>query len=190
MTYGGFILFPIEWTSLIWECDGNVWTCVSSIMSSVGNFLILFNISVLTLNYKNKANDVCNLTHMCLKAGPSSLKNSLHKLHFLHRYSCNHVWVYHLFLILFSDILTKFYHQEQLVAHVSLNGLGAFVGVSLEGNAVATRLDTNLQFYGDPYLTTTDILLGTVERPKAAEPLYAALDGLYAKLRCFPKLRS
>lgn len=67
---------------------------------------------------------------------------------------------------------------------------GAFVGVSLEGNIVATRLDTNLQFYGDPYLTTTDILLGTVDRPKAAEPLYAALDGLYAKLRCYPKLRS
>ncbi|KAK1365100.1 Zinc finger, FYVE-type, endofin [Heracleum sosnowskyi] len=67
---------------------------------------------------------------------------------------------------------------------------GAFVGVSLEGNIVATRLDANLQFYGDPYLTTTDILLGTVDRPKAAEPLYAALDGLYAKLRCYPKLRS
>ncbi|CAI9755909.1 unnamed protein product [Fraxinus pennsylvanica] len=39
------------------------------------------------------------------------------------------------------------------------------------GNIVATRIDTNLQFYGDPYLTTADILLGTVDRPKAAEPL-------------------
>lgn len=58
---------------------------------------------------------------------------------------------------------------------------GAFVGVSLEGNVVATRMDTNLQFYGDPYLTTGDILLGTVDRPKAAEPLYAALQDLYAK---------
>ncbi|KAK0579065.1 hypothetical protein LWI29_020304 [Acer saccharum] len=28
-------------------------------------------------------------------------------------------------------------------------------------------MDTNLRFYGDPYLTTIDILLGTVERPKA-----------------------
>ncbi|KAK1556765.1 hypothetical protein Q3G72_011750 [Acer saccharum] len=45
---------------------------------------------------------------------------------------------------------------------------GAFVGVSLEGNMVATRMDTNLRFYGDPYLTTTDILLGPVERPRAA----------------------
>ncbi|KAJ4708713.1 Zinc finger, FYVE-type [Melia azedarach] len=67
---------------------------------------------------------------------------------------------------------------------------GAFVGVSLEGNIVATRMDTNLRFYGDPYLTTTDILLGTVDRPKAAEPLYASLDNLYsnlsqAKLNCY-----
>ncbi|XP_057506971.1 uncharacterized protein LOC130790097 [Actinidia eriantha] len=61
---------------------------------------------------------------------------------------------------------------------------GAFVGVSLEGNIVATRMDTNLHFYGDPYLTTSDILLGTVDRPKAAEPLYAALRDLYSKLRC------
>lgn len=61
---------------------------------------------------------------------------------------------------------------------------GAFVGISLEGNFVATRMDTNLSFYGDPYLTTADILLGTVDRPKAAEPLYAALIDLYSELRC------
>ncbi|KAK2635106.1 hypothetical protein Ddye_029898 [Dipteronia dyeriana] len=60
---------------------------------------------------------------------------------------------------------------------------GAFVGVSLEGNIVATRMDTNLRFYGDPYLTTTDILLGTVERPKAGEPLYASLENLYFSLQ-------
>ncbi|CAD5191432.1 unnamed protein product [Musa acuminata subsp. malaccensis] len=59
---------------------------------------------------------------------------------------------------------------------------GAFVGVSLEGNYVATRTDTNLCFYGDPYLTTSDILFGTVGRPQAAEPLYLALDELYSKL--------
>ncbi|GLT85660.1 hypothetical protein SLE2022_038440 [Rubroshorea leprosula] len=61
---------------------------------------------------------------------------------------------------------------------------GAFVGVSLEGNVVVSRMDTNLQFYGDPYLSTADILLGTVDRPKAAEPLYAALEDLYHSLRC------
>ncbi|KAF7837594.1 SH3 domain-containing protein [Senna tora] len=60
---------------------------------------------------------------------------------------------------------------------------GAFVGVSLEGNIVATRMDANLRFYGDPYLTTSDILLGMVARPKAAEPLYTSLQDLYSSLR-------
>ncbi|XP_062148807.1 uncharacterized protein LOC133857560 isoform X1 [Alnus glutinosa] len=60
---------------------------------------------------------------------------------------------------------------------------GAFVGVSLEGNVVATRMDTNLRFYGDPYLTTSDILLGMVDRPKAAEPLYTALEDLFSSVR-------
>lgn len=59
---------------------------------------------------------------------------------------------------------------------------GAFVGISLEGNVVSTRIDTNLRFYGDPYLTAADILLGTVDRPKAAGPLYTALDDLYTKI--------
>ncbi|RZS07148.1 hypothetical protein BHM03_00037941 [Ensete ventricosum] len=61
---------------------------------------------------------------------------------------------------------------------------GAFVGVSLEGNLVVTRQAANTRFYGDPYLTTTDILVGTVERPKAALPLYAALDDLCSTLQC------
>ncbi|XP_031499831.1 uncharacterized protein LOC116264052 [Nymphaea colorata] len=59
---------------------------------------------------------------------------------------------------------------------------GAFVGISLEGNIVVTRMDTNLEFYGDPYLTTTDILLGTVDQPKAAEPLYCALNNIYSRV--------
>ncbi|OAY76415.1 SH3 domain-containing protein [Ananas comosus] len=61
---------------------------------------------------------------------------------------------------------------------------GAFVGVSLEGNVVATRTETNLSFYGDPYLTTHDILFGQVERPRAAAPLYTALHELYSKMGC------
>ncbi|GMH16591.1 hypothetical protein Nepgr_018432 [Nepenthes gracilis] len=63
---------------------------------------------------------------------------------------------------------------------------GAFLGVSLEGNIVATRMDTNLRFYGDPYLTTADILIGSVDRPTAAEPLYAALGDLYSNLQYYP----
>ena len=39
-----------------------------------------------------------------------------------------------------------------------------------------------LRFYGDSYLTTLDILLGMVSRPKAAEPLYAALEDLFSNL--------
>ena len=57
------------------------------------------------------------------------------------------------------------------------------MGVSLEENVVATRMDTNLRFCGDPYLTTSDILLGMVSRPKAAEPLYATLEDLFSSLR-------
>lgn len=58
------------------------------------------------------------------------------------------------------------------------------MGVSLEGNIVTTRMDANLRFYGDPYITTHDILLGNVEAPRAGEPLYAALDELQAKISC------
>lgn len=76
----------------------------------------------------------------------------------------------------------KFEHTTaSLICCYYVCGLGAFMGVSLEGNIVATRLDTNLHFYGDPYLTTADILLGSVDRPKAAEPLYSALEDVYSK---------
>lgn len=56
---------------------------------------------------------------------------------------------------------------------------GAFVGLSLEGNIVALRSKTNTQFYGDPYLTPNNILLGSVESPRAAAPLYNALSELF-----------
>lgn len=76
-------------------------------------------------------------------------------------------------------------HEDnfRIVTFYVNNSAGAFVGVSLEGNIVATRMDTNLCFYGDPYLTTADILLGTVDRPKAAEPLYTCLQDLFSKLK-------
>ncbi|KAH9308934.1 hypothetical protein KI387_036845, partial [Taxus chinensis] len=60
---------------------------------------------------------------------------------------------------------------------------GAFLGVSLEGNIVSARSETNLRFYGDPYLTPSDILLGSVERPKAAAPLYKAVYDLLKNLK-------
>ncbi|KAL5198413.1 hypothetical protein ABZP36_001925 [Zizania latifolia] len=61
---------------------------------------------------------------------------------------------------------------------------GAFVGVSLEGNVVTTRSEANLRFYGDAYLTTTDILFGKTEKPRSAQPLYSALDDLFSKMVC------
>ncbi|RDX87967.1 hypothetical protein CR513_30491, partial [Mucuna pruriens] len=72
--------------------------------------------------------------------------------------------------------------DEWIALNVLKLYVGAFVGVSLEGNIVATRMDANFSFYGDPYLSRSDILLGMVERPKAAEPLYAALEDLYSSL--------
>eukprot|EP00252_Welwitschia_mirabilis_P001927 TRINITY_DN1189_c0_g1_i2.p1 TRINITY_DN1189_c0_g1~~TRINITY_DN1189_c0_g1_i2.p1 ORF type:complete len:520 (-),score=91.08 TRINITY_DN1189_c0_g1_i2:313-1872(-) len=62
---------------------------------------------------------------------------------------------------------------------------GAFIGLSLEGNIVTSRMNTNMQFYGDPYLTPVDILLGLVERPRAAAPLYSALHDLFNGLHRF-----
>lgn len=47
---------------------------------------------------------------------------------------------------------------------------------------VATRSDTNLNFYGDAYLKARDILLGPVPQPRAAAPLYSALHDLFGKV--------
>ncbi|KAJ0881994.1 hypothetical protein HanRHA438_Chr10g0480261 [Helianthus annuus] len=55
----------------------------------------------------------------------------------------------------------------ELMDLISL-GAGCSAAVHLlEGDIVARRMDTIFQFYGDPYLTTGDILVGTVDRPKA-----------------------
>nr|GEW49315.1 Ysc84 actin-binding domain-containing protein [Tanacetum cinerariifolium] len=86
--------------------------------------------------------------------------------------------------ILYSNKLVLYDLENQTIRWIDYNfneiketsGSSAFVRVSLEGNIVATRIDTTLHFYGDPYLTTGEILLGTMDRPKAVEPLYAALE--------------
>eukprot|EP00246_Nothoceros_aenigmaticus_P010216 TRINITY_DN26596_c0_g1_i1.p1 TRINITY_DN26596_c0_g1~~TRINITY_DN26596_c0_g1_i1.p1 ORF type:complete len:480 (-),score=58.90 TRINITY_DN26596_c0_g1_i1:245-1534(-) len=59
---------------------------------------------------------------------------------------------------------------------------GAFVGVSLEGNVVATRIETNMCFYGDPLLTSAKLLFGHTPRPRAGAPLYSALNDLFGKV--------
>lgn len=60
--------------------------------------------------------------------------------------------------------------------------LGAFVGCSLEGSMVTTRVQENCRFYGNPSIKTSDILLGSLPRPPAAAILYDALSELYMKV--------
>lgn len=52
---------------------------------------------------------------------------------------------------------------------------GLFVGISLEGAVIRARADVNERFYGKHY-DPKDILGTRVPRPKAAEPLYEALQ--------------
>ncbi|KAI3708251.1 hypothetical protein L2E82_37416 [Cichorium intybus] len=59
---------------------------------------------------------------------------------------------------------------------------GAFVGCSLEGSMVKTRVQENCRFYGNPSIKTSDILLGSLPRPPAAAILYNALTELYMKV--------
>ena len=77
-----------------------------------------------------------------------------------------------------------FYHFLILMVLQSISRLsaGAFIGLSLEGNIVSTRADTNLRFYGEPNLKPIDILLGYVESPRVAAPLYTALDDLFSNM--------
>lgn len=47
---------------------------------------------------------------------------------------------------------------------------------------MATRSSANMRFYGESGVTAVDILLGDVPRPRAAAPLYSALDELFVKV--------
>ncbi|WVY94031.1 hypothetical protein V8G54_033119 [Vigna mungo] len=58
---------------------------------------------------------------------------------------------------------------------------GAFVGCSLEGSMVTTRVQENSRFYGSQSIAATDIL-GSLPRPPAAAILYRALADLYSKV--------
>ncbi|KAL0442602.1 UNVERIFIED_CONTAM: SH3 domain-containing protein [Sesamum latifolium] len=59
---------------------------------------------------------------------------------------------------------------------------GAFVGCSLEGSVVTTRVRENSRFYGSQSINASEILLGSLPRPPAAATLYRALGDLYMQL--------
>lgn len=69
-----------------------------------------------------------------------------------------------------------------MIRENSLPFAGAFVGCSLEGNVVTTRVQENSRFYGNSSIKTSDILLGSLPRPPAAGILYLALSDMYKKL--------
>ena len=53
-------------------------------------------------------------------------------------------------------------------------------GISLEGSYLGVRDTVNCNFYGEG-ITSEQILMGEVEAPPAAQPLYDALSELYAR---------
>merc|ERR1712176_1018452 len=54
---------------------------------------------------------------------------------------------------------------------------GIFMGMSIEGGVLSTRNDVNAKFYGRSGFTGADLVLdGHMPPPKAAEPLYVALE--------------
>lgn len=52
---------------------------------------------------------------------------------------------------------------------------GLYAGISLQGAVITARKDVNTKFYGRE-LTPQAILTGEVEQPRAAKPLYDALE--------------
>ncbi|XP_076910805.1 uncharacterized protein LOC143568563 [Bidens hawaiensis] len=59
---------------------------------------------------------------------------------------------------------------------------GAFVGCSVEGSVVTTRVHKNSRFYGKQLITAQEILLGSLPAPPAAATLYRALADIYQNL--------
>lgn len=54
-----------------------------------------------------------------------------------------------------------------------------YAGISLEGSIIFSRTDVNHRFYGRR-VTPTELLRGVVPPPRAARPLYDALEKAYS----------
>jgi lipid-binding SYLF domain-containing protein len=61
-------------------------------------------------------------------------------------------------------------------AYAYAHSQGLFVGMSLEGSVVATRHDVNSKFYGSQIQPEELLFNSAVAPPRAAEPLYQALE--------------
>ncbi|KAJ8614501.1 hypothetical protein CTAYLR_000767 [Chrysophaeum taylorii] len=72
-------------------------------------------------------------------------------------------------------------HSEAYMSYSQSRG--AFGGVTIEAAYVKVREDVNEKFYGYS-VNAQQILDGTVPRPKAAEPLYQAINNFY--IQVFP----
>ncbi|KAK8938489.1 hypothetical protein KSP39_PZI011560 [Platanthera zijinensis] len=59
---------------------------------------------------------------------------------------------------------------------------GAFLGCSIEGSMLITRMTENCRFYGSSTIDALEILLGSLPRPPAAAILYSALSDLFQKM--------
>ena len=60
-------------------------------------------------------------------------------------------------------------------AYAYVHSKGLFVGISIESSVVSVRRDVNAKFYGRE-VEVEDLLAGRIESPRAAQPLYDALD--------------
>ena len=66
-------------------------------------------------------------------------------------------------------------------AHSYSHSRGMYAGISLEGAIIFSRSDVNHRFYGR-VVTPLDLLKGLLPPPRAARPLYEALDQALAVL--------
>ncbi|KAH8085625.1 hypothetical protein JL720_7616 [Aureococcus anophagefferens] len=86
-----------------------------------------------------------------------------------------------------TDVVTPL-DRDALGQFMDPSARGFYGGFTVEGAHVYARDRVNTRFYGVPR-TPAEILCGTAPRPRAARPLYDALDRYYAARRPLPRRR-